>query len=126
MPATKQSQAVQVWNAMLSLAAQCQTLDDALATVLKQYANDGASTTWGAWPTTALNADGSSGAADASPTAGHPVDASKIPGLNRVTDAQSMTTLVSNLQLLQGFFDGTGSSIPVVNRRQAIDPLVGG
>ncbi len=93
--ATKLDQAISGANALIGIMKQLKAVRLAANDFVTQYTSEGFSTTWGAMATAAVNADGSLGTADGTPTAGHPID-------NRVTNLGALATSVTAAQLVAG------------------------
>ncbi len=121
---TKQTQSVSLANGALSLASTLQGLLDATNSLVSQYGNNGTSTAWSAMATAALNADGSLGAADATPNPAHPIDTRVVTGLNHAVAANDLITFIALLQAYQAFMGN--AAVATANRRAVIDPLTGG
>lgn len=125
MPVTEQSQAIslaneviQVSNALLNLLAQINVL-------VQTYNDSGASNVWQALGTCVQNADGSLGAADQSPTSGHPINTANYPSLSQAVSATALMSAVGFFQDYQSVLNGTAAA-PEENRRQALNQLVNG
>lgn len=128
MAATPQSQAIGLVGDELFVAQQ---LQQAIATVrnhVAQYVATNVSAAWLAMATAPANADGSLGTADGTPNNAHPID-TRVAGLAALPVPLSANNLVSMeaiFQLLLAFFDGTGSTIPVVNRGAVLNQFRAG
>ena len=124
MAATKQSQAVGTYNDVLTLVQQMVSLRDQAAIVVAHYNRQAASTTWAAFATAALSADGSLGTVDVSPIATHPIDTRVITGAARAALATDVVSAVTALSAF-GLFCGNGV-VPQLDRSALLDTLVGG
>jgi hypothetical protein len=114
MPATPQSQAVNLANDLLGVMTQIQAARDAADELLKKYTADNTSAIWNALPTAAQNADGSLGTADGTPNNAHPIDTRVISTLTIPLPANSLVNGVALLQALDAFF--TNGAVATSNR----------
>jgi hypothetical protein len=121
MADTKQTRALNAANSLMSIAQQFSALRATINQFVTQYNSEGYGTTWGNLATAAQNSDGSLGAADASPTAGHPINTSTNPTLNKAVTAAMLTSGVTMLQQLQNFFGN--SAVTTGNYTQTVDDL---
>lgn len=124
MAATKQTQAIAMANEALGYAAALGQLTDNINSFVARYNNQATSTVWNALATAGVNADGTLGAADGAPNNAHPISTAVYPALNRAVAANDMVTFVALLQAFQNFMGNV--NVPTANRRQVVDPLVGG
>lgn len=90
MPATSQSQAIAVANQIMSLSQQLLGIYQQMVVLDAAWSDDAVATTIAAMATTALNADGSAGAADGSPNVAHPINLTTYPGLSRMVSSNQI------------------------------------
>lgn len=121
--ATKQDKAVVAANALIGLAGQFQALYQAAVAFNSVYNSEGYSTTWGNFPTAAQATDGSLGAADATPTAGHPIDirVANVAALAKAVPASQLTSMVTALQQFINYC--TSVAVITGNYNQSINDL---
>lgn len=121
MADTKQARAINGANQLMQIAGQVAALRQSINQFVTQYNSEGWSTVWNNLPTAAQNADGSLGAADASPTAGHPINTGTITALTRAVPATQLVAGVTMIEQLQNFF--TNLAVTQANYNQTIDDL---
>lgn len=124
MPAaTPQSQAIALLNEGVTYAQQLYNLYKQIADFRNRYANANPSAIWAAFPTGALNADGSIGSADGQPNAAHPMTTT---GINRTLSLNQAVALIQLGVLdLASFVDNTGS-YSTQDRRGTLEQVIGG
>ncbi len=88
--ATQQSQAIQVANQLMSLSQQLLSIYQQMLTLDAAWTDDAVATVVAAMATTALNADGSSGAADGTPNVAHPISLTTYPTLSRAVSSNQI------------------------------------
>jgi hypothetical protein len=123
--ATRQDKAVAAANQLIGIANQLALLRAQINDYVTTYNNEAYSTTWGAFPTAAQNADGSLGTADGTPTAGHPIDTrvANVGLLTKAVTAAMLSSMVTCLQQLQNFF--SNATVTTGNYNQSINDLAG-
>lgn len=121
MADTKQTRALNAANSLMSIAGQLAALRATINQFVTQYNSEGYGATWGNLGTCAQNTDGSLGAADGSPTAGHPINTGTYPTLNKAVTAAQLTSGVSLIEQLQNFFGN--SAVTTGNYSQTVDDL---
>lgn len=118
MSATLQSQVIQLANQINGLAGQLQNISSQVAVLNTQWNALNGQSVLNAMGTVAQNTDGSPGAADASPTSGHPISATLYPSLSRATSAYNygatLTLLQQLLNLLTGQAVATQATAPTL------------
>jgi len=90
MAATQQSQAIQTANTIMGLAGQLLNIYQQMVILDAAWTDDAVAATIAAMGTTALNADGSAGAADGAANVAHPIDLSKYPALSRAVSSNQI------------------------------------
>jgi hypothetical protein len=106
MAQTLQSQVIGLANQMNGIAAQLVGLQALLTAINEQWSALDGQTVMNAMGTCAQNADGSIGAADSSPTTGHPINPATYPTLNRATSAYNYGATLTVLQQLLNLLNG--------------------
>lgn len=106
MPANAQSQAVQTANQLINLAAQLMNIYQQMVVLDAAWTDQGSAAVLAALGTVAVGADGSTGAADANPTAGHPIDPTKYPALSHTLSATQITQLKTVLDNIVTYVNG--------------------
>lgn len=116
MPATPQSQAINGANDLLFVMQQLQQVRATVDNYVRQYVAANYSAEWNAFPTAAVNADGSLGTADATPNTARPIDTriANVSGLQVPLSATNLVNGVALLQALQAFF--TNQVVATSNR----------
>ena len=107
MAATSQSQAVSIANNLIGIAQSLYGLQTSIQQATGQFTELTLATPLGAMATTAVNADGSLGTADATPVSGHVIDTRVITGLNRAIPATTISSLVTLLQAVNTLLSGS-------------------
>jgi hypothetical protein len=121
MADTKQTRALNAANSLMAIAGQLSALRATINQFVTQYNSEGYSTTWGNLGTCAQSSDGSLGAADGTPTAGHPINTGTYPTLNKAVTAAMLTNGVTLIEQLQNFF--TNAAVTTGNYNQTVDDL---
>jgi hypothetical protein len=114
MAATPQTQALAIVNGMISLGQQIWNLQQAASALETQWSELTIGNILAAWPTVAVNADGSLGAADGTPNEAHLIDPSKID-ITRALAPSDITSLVTFI----GAFLNLASGAVVAQQGQA-------
>src|SRR5216684_2857305 len=106
--ATQQSQAIQVANQLMSLSQQLLSIYQQMLTLDAAWTDDAVATVVAAMATTALNADGSSGAADGTPNVAHPIAQAKtiMDGIVAYVGGQAVTTQAGARAILNAVTGG--------------------
>jgi hypothetical protein len=107
MAATLQSQAIDATNSGINAAQTLMTLYVQLVHVQNVWQDMNVGQTLTAMNTVALNADGSMGAADASPNANHPIDTTKYPTLSRSLSSTQIAQIKTILDGVVSYINGT-------------------
>ena len=118
MSDTKQTRAINLAGSLINFAQQLEALKASALQMQTQYNNEGVSAEWSAMATAVLNADGSIGAADGTPTAVHPIT---IGGINR-TAAQLVAGIVLCGDLVNFM---TNAAVSTALRDQTCNDLIG-
>lgn len=90
MPATLNSQTIALANNAMQLIAQLAALKEQIDMLTAQWTALNGATQLNAMPTCVLNADGSLGTADATPTTGHAIDTRVVTTLVRAQSAYNV------------------------------------
>lgn len=125
MPATPQTQAIQLANALLAVGAQTYNLQQQIAGILSQWTQVNAGAIYNAMATAPVNSDGTLGTADGSAVVTHVMDPRVYTTLNRAISSNDLTalnTLVTSLNaLLTGATVSQQAGFP-----QMLNKVVGG
>jgi hypothetical protein len=123
MAQTKADAAIAAANQLIGIMAQLKGLRATLTDFVKAYNSEGYGTTWGNLATAAQNGDGTLGAADGTPTAGHPIDTrvATQAALQKAVTGTMLTNGVTLLQQLQNFFGN--AVVTQANYSQTVDDL---
>ena len=125
MPATLQTQAVQVANNLIGIAQTLYQLQDQINLNAAQFMQLTLGSVFTAMATCASNADGSLGAADAAPAAGHVIDTRVVTGLSRAVSANDLATLNTLLQSVATLLSGAAVT-QQGESPQLLNKLIGG
>lgn len=108
MAATLNSQTVQMANDIMGLISQLGALKSQIDSLVAQWAQLNGATQMAAMATCALNADGSLGAADASPSTatGHVIDTRVVTSLGRATSAYNVGLAENLLSAVSSLLSG--------------------
>jgi hypothetical protein len=120
---TKQDAAISFANQLGSLAGQAQELRSALAEAVKRYNSEAYNTIWNAMATAPQNTDGTLGAADSTPQAGHPIDNRVYPTLSKALTANALVAMITFANDFNNFL--TNVNPGASQRSQTIDDLAG-
>ena len=107
MTATKQSQAIQSANTLISNAAQLFALYQSIKANAQQFSDLNVGGLLNSLSTAALNADGSLGTADVSPNVANPLD-TRLYGLSRSVSANQLNAMINTLNFIVTFVECTG------------------
>lgn len=109
MPATLQSQVVQLANNLMSAAVQAGQLKATIDQITGQWTQLSAGGVLNAMTTTVVNTDGSLGTADGSPNNAHVIDTRVNGGTNlsRAISANDLATLNTGLTALSTLLAGS-------------------
>jgi hypothetical protein len=123
MSQSRQDKALAQANALLATMVQFQGLRSSLDELLYQYQNEGYNGIWANLATCALNADGSLGAADASPNTAHPID-TRVGNNGVLTRSVTQQQLVAGIVFLQDFQKFLNNqAVTTSQRSQTLDDL---
>jgi hypothetical protein len=122
VPQTKQAAAIAGANALVNLMAQFQSLRQQAADLVKQYNSEQWANVWNALATAPYNADGTFGAADATPNLNHPIDTRVYANLLRAASANQYTAAVTFLNDYANFLGNVNPG--AAQRSQTVDDLV--
>lgn len=108
MAATLQSQSIQVANELMAIGSTLYTLEQTINQVTQTYTQLTMGTVFAAFPTTAVNADGSLGTADGAANAAHVIDTriAAVSSLARAISANDLASLVTLLQAVAQLLSG--------------------
>lgn len=113
MANTPQQNAINLANSLLAVMGSLSNLKQQIDQIVSIYNAEQVNTVWSAMATAALNADGSLGAADASPVTTHPIT---VGSINK-SEAQLISGMTC-IEQLQNFFNNvavtTGNYIQTV------------
>jgi hypothetical protein len=125
MAATQQSQAIANANAVMNLGASLLQLYAAITAVNNAWNDDSSLTVLQAMGTTALNTDGTPGAADGTPNPAHPLNTATYPTLTRAIAANDLGSILTQLNAVVGFVNGSQAG-PTAGVRSVLNKAVGG
>lgn len=127
MAATQQSQAIANANAIIGLSQQLLGLYTAITALNNAWGDDGSLTVVQALATAAQNADGSLGAADATPGNTHPIDTRLAANstLSRAVSANTLTSALTQLNNVVSFING-GAIAATPGVRSVLNQVTGG
>lgn len=120
MAATAQSQAIQTANTIMGLASQLLNIYQQMVIIDAAWTDDAVAVTVAAMATTALNADGSSGAADGTPNVAHPINLATYPSLSRAVSSNQIGQAKTILDGIVNYVGGSAvttqaSARPILN-----------
>jgi len=121
MPDTRQSKAIAFANNLITAAQAAQAARANYDELVKQYNSEGFNTIWNALQTAVQNTDGSLGAADGSPVAGHPIDNRTYTDLKKAVTANMLTAFVTFMNDTANFLGN--AAVTTANRSQTLDDL---
>jgi len=107
MAATPQSQAIEVANGLFSAAQQLMGVYNLMIKLDAEWTDDSVATFVAAFSTVATNADGSLGAADATPNVAHAIDPSKYPAMTRAMSSNSIAQIKTILDGIVTYVNGS-------------------
>ncbi len=116
MANTPQENAINLANSLLAVMGSLSNIKQQIDQIVSIYNAEQVSTIWSAMATAALNADGSLGAADASPVTTHPITVGNIN--------KSESQLISGMtciEQLQNFFNNV--AVTTANYLQTVRDL---
>lgn len=125
MTATLQSQALQVANQLMSLSQQLLGIYQQMVILDAAWSDDAAATVIAAMATTALNADGSAGTADATPNAAHPINLVTYPTLSRAVSSTQIAQAKTIMDGIVAYVGGQAVSTQV-GARAILNAVTGG
>jgi hypothetical protein len=112
---TAQEQTINTANQIISIAGQFKILYDLIGVVQAQWMDNGVANLLNAQASAVLNADGSIGALDATPSMNHPIIA---PNIARNLSANQITAMKTVLDAFKSFVDG--NAVPATGNVRAI------
>lgn len=108
MSTTLQSDvAITIANQVITLVSQIKLVRSQVAEITKVNTDNPLGTLWNALKTCVLNGDGTLGAADGTPTAGHSIDSRVYPNLQREVTNTNLTDALQILVDFIAFCNGT-------------------
>lgn len=122
---TPQTQSIQVANGLISASQQLMNLYQQMVTLDAQWTDDGVATILAAMATTAINTDGSTGAADGSPNVAHPLNTTTYPTLSRAISSTQLGQLKTILDGVVTYVNGTAVTTQA-GARAILNVAVGG
>lgn len=125
MAATPQTQAIQTANSLIALAQQLMSIYQQMVILDAAWTDDAVAGTLAALATTALNADGSAGAADGSPNVAHPINTTTFPALSRAISSNQIGQLKTILDGIVNYVGGSAVSTQA-SARPILNVAVGG
>jgi hypothetical protein len=125
MASTPNSQAVQTANALITLSGQLMALYQQMVILDAAWTDDAVATTLAAMGTTAINTDGTIGAADGSPNAAHPMSLTIYPNLTRAVSSTQIGQAKTIMDGLVSYING-GAVSTQVGARAILNAVIGG
>ena len=110
MAATPQTQAIAVINQLENIAIQLMAVYQQMVVIDAAWTDNAMANTINALGTVTLNADGSTGAVDATPNTAHPIDPNKYPSLSRTLSAVQITQIKTTLDNVVTYVNGSAVS----------------
>jgi hypothetical protein len=125
MAVTPQSQAIQIANQLISLSSGLLSIYQQMLVLDAAWSDDAVAATIAAMATTALNPDGSPGAADAPLNVAHPIDLSKYPNLSRAVSSNQINQAKTIMDGLVSYLNGQAVTTQV-GARAILNAVSGG
>ena len=125
MAATQQSQAIQIANQLVSMSTQLLSIYQQMVILDAAWTDDGAATVLAAMGTVAINADGSTGAADGAPNVAHPLNPATYPTLVRAISSNQIAQLKTILDGIVSYVGGSAVTTQA-SARGILNIAVGG
>lgn len=125
MAVNPQTQAIAVINQLENLAIQLMSIYQQMVVLDAAWVDNSMANTINALGTVALNADGSTGAVDATPNTAHPIDPNKYPSLSRTLSATQITQLKTILDNIVTYVNGSAVSA-TASARAILNSAFGG
>jgi hypothetical protein len=110
MPSNPQQQALNTINNLLSLAQTMLAVYNQMAALDQYWTDNGIANMLAALGTVALNADGTTGATDATPVETHPLDPNKYAQLSRTLTPTQITQIKTILDAVVSLMNGSAVS----------------
>ena len=126
MSTTLQTQALQIANTLINISQSLYQLENNINLISTQFTQLTLGNVFNAMPTTAVNADGSLGTADATPVSGHVIDTRLVPGLNRAISATDLATLNTLAQAVAQLLSGGTVPAQQGEAPQLLNKIYGG
>jgi hypothetical protein len=123
--ATQNSQVIQDANALMSLSAQFMAIYQQMVILDAAWTDHGDAAALAAMGTTALNADGTVGAADGTPNAAHPINLITYPGFTRAVSSTQISQAKTILDGLVSYIGGSAVATQV-GARAILNAVIGG
>lgn len=125
MPATPNSQSLQVANQLLSLSQQLLGVYQQMVILDAAWTDDSVATILAALTTTALNADGTPGTADGAPNAAHPISLVAYPALSRAVTSTQIAQAKTIMDGIVAYVNGQAVSTQA-GARAILNAVTGG
>lgn len=125
MPATPQSQAIQVANQLVGLSQQLVSLYQQMVALDATWSDQNTSTVLAAMQTVALNPDGSLGAVDGAPNPAHPLNTATYTGLQRALSSNQIGQIKTILDGIVAYVGGNAVTTQP-GARSILNQAVGG
>jgi hypothetical protein len=125
LSATQNSQVIQDANNLMALSAQLMGIYQAMVVLDASWTDHGDALALAAMGTTALNADGTVGAADGAPNAAHPISLPLYPNLTRAVSSTQLSQAKTIMDGLVSYINGTAVSTQV-GSRAILNAVIGG
>jgi hypothetical protein len=123
--ANPQTQAIQIANTLFNLSSQLMSVYTQMVVLDQQWTDQGSANVINALGTVAINVDGSTGAADATPNVAHPVDPAKYPQVQRSLSANQIASIKTVLDNIVTYVNGSAVAA-TPSARGILNSAVGG
>ena len=123
--ANPQTQAIQIANTLFNLSSQLMAVYTQMVVLDQQWIDQGSANVINALGTVAINVDGSTGAADATPNVAHPVDPGKYPSIQRSLSANQIASIKTVLDNIVTYVNGSAVTA-TPSARGILNSAVGG
>lgn len=110
MPATQQTQSIQIANQLIGLSSQLMSIYTQMVVLDAAWTDNGTANVLNAMGTVALNTDGSLGAVDGAANTAHPLDPAKYPTLSRSLSSVQITQMKTVLDNIVTYVNGSAVS----------------
>jgi hypothetical protein len=125
MSGTLNSQGVKTANTILQLSQQMMSIYSQIVSMDAAWTDTGAATVIAAMATTAVNADGSSGASDGAPNVAHPINTVIYPQLTQSVSSTQLAQAKTILDGVRSYIEGQAVSTQI-GARAILNAVING